>query len=122
MRRALILLAAVSALAAAGLAVLGIEAATAALAVSWLCGLAWMVLWSRATSTKLGQVLEHQGARHRELQTMQTHSSEIGQLEQQIASRLNMVRKDLYKGAGLGTAHAEHHSRARTVVRPARRP
>jgi len=40
MRRALILLAAVSGVGAVGLAVFGIEAATAALAISWLCGLA----------------------------------------------------------------------------------
>jgi hypothetical protein len=59
MRRVLILLAAVSAVAAVGLAVFGIEAAIAALAVSWLCGLAWVVLWARATSTKLSKVLKH---------------------------------------------------------------
>ncbi len=96
-RRALILLAAVSAVAAVGLAVFGIEAATAALAVSWLCGLAWLVLWARATSTKLSQVLEHQRDSRRGLRQMQTHLSEQGRVEHQAASQLSAVRKDLYK-------------------------
>jgi predicted O-methyltransferase YrrM len=97
MRRALILLAAVSAVAAAGLAVFGIEAATAALAVSWLCGLGWLVLWARATSTKLNQVLEHQRASRGGLTEIHTHLSEQGRLEQQTASQLSAVRKDLLK-------------------------
>jgi hypothetical protein len=97
MRRALILLAAVSAVAAAGLAVFGIEAATAALAVSWLCGLGWLVLWARATSTKLNQVLEHQRASRRGLTEIQTHLFEQGRLGQQTASQLSAVRKDLLK-------------------------
>ena len=96
-RRALILLAAVSAVAAVGLAVFGIEAATAALAVSWLCGLGWLVLWARATSTKLSQVLEHQRDSRRGLRQMQTHLSEQGRVEHQAASQLSAVRKDLYK-------------------------
>jgi predicted O-methyltransferase YrrM len=97
MRRALLLLAAVSAVAAVGLAVFGIEAATAALAVSWLCGLAWVVLWARATSTKLSQVLKHQRASRRGLSQMQIHLSELGRLEQQTASQLSVARKDLFK-------------------------
>ena len=97
MRRALILLAAVSGVAAVGLAVFGIEAATAALAVSWLCGLAWMVLSARATSTKISQVLEHQRASRRGLQQMQTRLSEQSKLEQQTASQLSGVRRDLFK-------------------------
>jgi predicted O-methyltransferase YrrM len=82
MRRVLILLAAVSAVAAVGLAVFGIEAAIAALAISWLCGLAWVVLWARSTSTKLSRVLKQ--------------LSEQGRLEQQTARQLSAVRKDLY--------------------------
>ncbi len=97
MRRALILLAAVSALAAVGLAAFGIEAATAALAVSWLCGLAWVVLWARATSTKLSQVLVQERASRRGLGQMQTRLSEQGRLERQTASQLSVVRKDLFK-------------------------
>ena len=97
MRRALILLAAVSAAAAVGLAVFGIEAATAALAVSWLCGLAWMVLSARATSTTFSQVLEHQRASLRELRQMQTRLSEQSKLEQQTASQVSGVRKDLFR-------------------------
>ena len=97
MRRALILLAVVSGVAAVGLAVFGIEAATAALAVSWLCGLAWMVLSARATSTKLSQVLEHQRASRRGLQQMQTRLSEQSKLERQTASQLSGVRRDLFK-------------------------
>jgi predicted O-methyltransferase YrrM len=97
MRRALIFLAAGSAVAAVGLAVFGIEAATAALAVSWLCGLSWGVLSARATSTKLSKVLEHERASRRGLRQLQTHLSEQGQLEQQTASQLSVLRKDLYK-------------------------
>jgi predicted O-methyltransferase YrrM len=96
MRRALILLAAVSAVAAAGLAVFGIEAAIAALAISWLCGLAWVVLWARATSTKLNKLLEHERATRRGLRQMETHVSEQDRLEQQTAKQLSRVRKDLY--------------------------
>jgi predicted O-methyltransferase YrrM len=95
-RRALVLLAAVSAVAAVGLAVIGVEAATAALAVSWLCGLAWVVLWARATSTKLSQVLEHQRASRRGLAQLETHLSEQGRLEQQTASQLSLIGKDLF--------------------------
>jgi len=95
MKRALIVLAAVSAVAAAGLAVFGIEAATAALAVSWLCGLGWLVLSARATSTKLRQVLEHQRASRRGLAEAQTHLAEQGRLEQQTTSQLSAVRRDL---------------------------
>ena len=91
-RRALVLLAAVSAVAAVGLAVFGVEAATAALAVSWLCGLAWVVLWARATSTKLSQVLEHQRASRRGLAQLETHLSEQGRLEQQTASQFEFDR------------------------------
>ncbi len=94
LRRALILLATVSAVAAVGMAVFGIAAATAALAVSWLCGLAWVVLWARATSTKLSQVL---GKHQRGLGRMQTRLSEQGRLAQQTASQLSVVRKDLFK-------------------------
>jgi predicted O-methyltransferase YrrM len=97
MRRALLLLAALSAVAAVGLAVFGSEAATAALAVSWLCGLAWVVLWARATSTKLSQVLKHQRASRRGLSQMQTHLSELGRREQKTAGQLSVVRKDLFK-------------------------
>jgi predicted O-methyltransferase YrrM len=97
MRRGLIFLAGVSGVAAVGLAVFGTETATAALAVSWLCGLAWVVLWARATSTKLSQVLEHQRASRRGLSQMQTHLSEQGQLEQQTASQLSVLSKDLFK-------------------------
>jgi predicted O-methyltransferase YrrM len=97
MRRGLIFLAGVSGVAAVGLAVFGTEMATAALAVSWLCGLAWVVLWARATSTKLSQVLEHQRASRRGLSQMQTHLSEQGQLEQQTASQLSVLSKDLFK-------------------------
>jgi predicted O-methyltransferase YrrM len=96
-RRALLLLAGVSAVAAVGLAVFGIETATAALAVSWLCGLAWAVLSARATSTKLSQVLEHQRASRRVLGQMQTHLSEPGRLERQAPSQLSAVRNDLFK-------------------------
>jgi predicted O-methyltransferase YrrM len=95
MRRALILLAAVSAAAAAGLAVFGLEAATAALALSWLCGLGWVVLWARAMSTKLSQVMEHQRASRRGLREMQTHILEGP--ERQTSSQLSKVRKDLLK-------------------------
>jgi predicted O-methyltransferase YrrM len=97
MRRGLIFLAGVSGVAAVGLAVFGTEMATAALAVSWLCGLAWVVLWARATSTKLSQVLEHQRASRRGLSQMHTHLSEQGQLEQQTASQLSVLSKDLFK-------------------------
>jgi predicted O-methyltransferase YrrM len=97
MRRALILLAAVSAAAAVGLAVFGIEAAIAALAVSWLCGLAWMALSARAMSTKFSQVLEHQRTSRRELRQMQTRLSEQSKLEQQTASQVSGVRKDLFR-------------------------
>jgi predicted O-methyltransferase YrrM len=97
MRRGLIFLAGVSGVAAVGLAVFGTEMATAALAVSWLCGLAWVVLWARATSTKLSQVLKHQRASRRGLSQMQTHLSEQGQLEQQTASQLSVLSKDLFK-------------------------
>jgi len=97
MRRGLIFLAGVSGVAAVGLAVFGTETATAALAVSWLCGLAWVVLWARATSTKLSQVLKHQRASRRGLSQMQTHLSEQGQLEQQTASQLSVLSKDLFK-------------------------
>jgi predicted O-methyltransferase YrrM len=97
MRRALLLLAALSAIAAVGLAVYGSEAATAALAVSWLGGLAWVVLWARATSTKLSQVLKHQRASRRGLSQMQTRLSEQGRLGQKTASQLSVVRKDLFK-------------------------
>ena len=97
MRRSLILLAVVSGVAAVGLAVIGIEAATAALAVSWLCGLAWMVLSARATSTKISQVLEHQRASRRGLQQMQTRLSEQSKLERPTASGLSGVRSDLFK-------------------------
>jgi predicted O-methyltransferase YrrM len=79
------------------MAVFGIAAATAALAVSWLCGLAWMVLWARATSTKLSQVQEHQRTSGRGLRQVQTHLSEQSRPEQQTASQLSAVRKDLYK-------------------------
>ena len=106
MRRVLILLAAVSAVAAVGLAVFGIEAATAALAVSWLCGLAWMVLWARATSTKLSQVLEHQRASGRGLRQVQTHLSAQSRPEQQTASQLSAGPQRPLQGAGLGAAHA----------------
>ena len=57
MRRALLVLAGISAVAAAGLAAFSIPAALAALAVSWLCGLAWVVLWARTTSGRINQVL-----------------------------------------------------------------
>jgi predicted O-methyltransferase YrrM len=97
MRRALIVLAAVSAVAAVGLAVFGIEAAPGALAVSWLCGLAWMVLSARATSTKLSKVLEHQRANRRGLRQMQTRLSEQSKLERQTARQLSGVRKDLFR-------------------------
>jgi predicted O-methyltransferase YrrM len=97
MRRALILLAAVSAAAAVGLAVFGIEAAIAALAVSWLCGLAWMALSARAMSTKFSQVLEHQRTSRRELRQMQTRLSEQSKLEQQTASQVSGIRKDLFR-------------------------
>jgi Methyltransferase domain len=97
MRRALILLAAVSAAAAVGLAVFGIEAATAALALSWLCGLAWMVLSARATSTKLSQVREQQRASRHELRQIQARPSEQSKLERQTASQVSGVRKDLFK-------------------------
>jgi protein-L-isoaspartate O-methyltransferase len=97
MRRALIVLAAVSAVVAVGLAVFGIEAATAALAVSWLCGLAWMVLSARATSTKLSQVLEHQRVNRRGLRQMETRLSEQSKLERQTASQLSGVRRDLFR-------------------------
>ncbi len=97
MRRALILLAAVSAAAAVGLAVFGIEAATAALAVSWLCGLAWMVLSARATSTKFSQVRKQQRASRRELRQIQARLSEQSKLEQQTASQLSRIRKDLFR-------------------------
>jgi predicted O-methyltransferase YrrM len=97
MRRALILLAAVSGIAAVGLAVLAIEAATAALAISWLCGLAWMVLWTRATSNKLSRVLQHERATRRGLRQVLTQLSEHGRLEQQTASQLGTVRKGLFR-------------------------
>jgi hypothetical protein len=97
MRRALIVLAGVSAVVAVGLAVFGIEAATAALAVSWLCGLAWMVLSAHATSTKLSKVLEHQRANRRGLRQMQTRLSDQSKLERQTASQLSRVRKDPFR-------------------------
>jgi predicted O-methyltransferase YrrM len=97
MGRALILLAAVAGVAAVGLAVLAIEVAIAALAISWLCGLVWVVLWTRATSTKLSQVLHHERASRRGLRQMQTELIELSRLEQQMASQLSAVRKDLFK-------------------------
>ena len=104
MRRALILLAAAFAMAAAGLALFGAEAATAALAASWLCGLAWMVLRSRAESVKLNRLLTDQRASHRELRHLQTSSTELtrrssggSRSEQQTAQQLKLIRKELYR-------------------------
>nr|WP_294696796.1 class I SAM-dependent methyltransferase [uncultured Friedmanniella sp.] len=90
-------------MAAAGLALFGIEAATAALAVSWLCGLGWMVVRSRAESAKLNQILKHQRASRRELGELQTtskrlvrRSSVVSPSEQQAAQQLKLIRKELY--------------------------
>lgn len=113
MRRALILLAAVAGVAAAGLALFfSIEAAAAAFAVSWLCGLGWMVLRSRAESVKLNQLLKQQRASRRTLGELQTTSKELkatskellarrapvdGRSEQQTAQQLKLIRKELYQ-------------------------
>src|SRR5918995_1217551 len=104
MRRALILLAAAFGVAAAGLALFGAEAATAALAVSWLCGLGWMVLRSRAESVKLNQLLKHQRASRRALRQLQTTSAGLARRssggsrsEQQTAQQLKLIRKELYR-------------------------
>src|ERR671910_777033 len=104
MRRALILLAAAFGAAAAGLALFGAEAATAALAMSWLCGLGWMVLRSRAESVKLNQLLKHQRASRRALRHLQTTSAGLARRssggsrsEQQTAQQLKLIRKELYR-------------------------
>lgn len=104
MRRALILLAAAFAVAAAGLALFGAVAATAALAASWLCGLGWMVLRSRAESVKLNQLLKHHRASRRALRQLQStaagldrRSSGGSRSEQQTAQQLKLIRKELYR-------------------------
>jgi predicted O-methyltransferase YrrM len=79
------------------LAIFGIGAATAALAVSWLCGLAWVVLWARAASTKLDRLQEHQRATRRGLRRMQTRLTEQSRQESQAARQLSLIRRDLYK-------------------------
>ena len=122
MKRALIVLAAVSAVAAAGLAVFGIEAATAALAVSWLCGLGWLVLSARATSTKLSQVLEHQRASSSWTNGDTDSPFRAGQAGAADGEPVERGPQGPRQSARLGAAHAERHSRARTGVRPAGRP
>lgn len=104
MRRALVLLAAVAGVAAAVLAPFSIGAATAALAVSWLCGLGWMVLRSRAESVKLNQLLKQQRASSRALVELQTTSTQLarreavdGRSDQQTGQQLKLIRKELYQ-------------------------
>ena len=104
MRRALVVLAAAAGVAAAGLALFSIEAAAVALAVSWLCGLGWMVLRSRAESIKLNQLLKQQRASHRALGELRTTSTQPApsapvdtRSEQQTAQQLKLIRKELYQ-------------------------
>ncbi len=104
MRRALVLLAAVAGVAAAGLALLSIEAAVAALALSWLCGLGWMVLRSRAESVKLNQILKQQRVGRRALRELQTTTTQLAgrppvdaRSDPKTAQQLKLIRKELYQ-------------------------
>jgi len=116
MRRALLILAGISALAAAGFAASSIQVAIAALAVSWLCGLAWVVLWARRTSTRINEVLsrtnqvvsrtnraaaeldraaKRQRAIHERVQGMAVRIADQGRVQQQTANQLKVTRREI---------------------------
>ena len=111
MRRALLILAGISALAAAGFAAFSIQVAIAALAVSWLCGLAWVVLWARRTSTRINQVLsrtnraaaeldraaKRQLAIRKRVQGMAVRIADQGRVQQRTADQLKVTRKELFQ-------------------------
>ncbi len=116
MRRALLILAGISALAAAGFAAFSIQVAIAALAVSWLCGLAWVVLWARRTSTRINEVLsrtnqvvsrtnraaaeldraaKRQRAIRERVQGMAVRIADQGRVQQQTANQLKVTRREI---------------------------
>ena len=118
MRRTLLVMAAVAAAGAIVLAVFSVQAAIAALAASWLLGLAWVVLWARSVSRKLNQVLAdahrastrqerlagHVRASRRSLRRLDAQSGRIAarvaeqRLQQQkTTDRTKVARRELYK-------------------------
>ena len=107
MRRALLILAAISAVAAVGFAAFWVQAAVAALAVSWLCGFAWVVLWARATSTRISQVLgntkragaelDRAGKRQRAIHQRVNTIAKQGRLQKQTANQLRLARRKLHQ-------------------------
>jgi predicted O-methyltransferase YrrM len=110
MRRALLLLAAMTAVGAVGFAVFWVEIAVALLAASWLCGFAWVVLWARTTSGKINQVLTRTNRAAGELERTAKHQQAIrrrvrgiaekqragDRLQQRTADQVRLTRKELY--------------------------
>jgi len=104
MRRALLILAGIAAVAAVGLAAFSLQAAVAALAVSWLCGLAWLVLCARTTAIGVNQVRASTRGDRRLMRRIDRKSdrlaarlAEQGRQQQQTADQLKLARKELYK-------------------------
>ena len=79
--------------------------------VSWLCGLAWVVLWARRTSTRINQVLsrtnraaaeldraaKRQLAIRKRVQGMAVRIADQGRLQQRTADQLRVTRKELFQ-------------------------
>ena len=111
MRRALLILAGISAVAAVGFAAFSIQVAIAALAVSWLCGLVWVVLWARRMSTRINQVLSRTTSAATDLdrvakrqldirervQGIEVRVADQGLLQQQTADQLKVARKEIFR-------------------------
>jgi predicted O-methyltransferase YrrM len=109
--RALLVLAAITAVGAVVLTAFSIQAGVAALAASWLCGFAWVVLWARATSGGLNRVLARTNRAAGELERAAKHQQVIrrrvrgiaakqragDRVQRRTADQVKLTRKELYQ-------------------------